>query len=114
MSPHTRNQSFIGVTIIFMGIAMILSSMDIRINGLSPWTFFAYLTPAFWALIFGWEHYWQHGRVLDLGAIWVFGPILVAIILIFNLSWVWLTAVIFILMGLAFIFGQRSKEKELE
>ena len=114
MSPQTRNQSFMGVTIIFMGIAMILSSMDITINGSSPWTVFAFLLPAFWALIFGWEHYWQHGRILDLGAIWVFGPILVAIILIFNLSWVWLSAVSFILMGLAFIFGQRGKEKDVE
>lgn len=114
MSPQKRNQAFIGVAIIFMGIAMILSSMDITILGKSPWVFFAYLTPAIWALIFGWEHYWQHGRILDLGAIWVFGPILGATILIFDLSWVWLSAVIFILMGLAFIFGQRDIEKDVE
>jgi cell division protein FtsW (lipid II flippase) len=112
MTPQRRNQLFVGSAIILMGLAMALSFAGVMINGQSPWVVFGILIPAVWALLFAWEHYWQHGRVFEFGTTWVFIPLCVAIFLIFNLNWAYLGAIVIILVGLSFLFGKGETKEE--
>lgn len=107
MTPQRRNQLFIGAAIILIGAAMALSFANINIRGQSPWLIFSLFISAVWALIFGYEHYWQHGRVLDFCAIWVFFPLIIAIFVLFNLNWIYFSVIAIVLVGLSFIFGRQ-------
>ncbi len=112
MTPQRRNQLFIGIAIILMGLAMALSFANITVFGQSPWLVFSLLIPAVWALLFGYEHYWQHGRILDFGTMWVFFPLIGVIFLVFNLNWAYISVIGIILVGLSFIFGRQSNKSE--
>lgn len=112
MTQERRNQFFIGSAIILIGAAMALDFAGITINDHSPWFVFGLFVPAAWALIYGWERYWQHGRVFDFGAVWVFAPLIITLFLILNINWVYLSIIFIVLVGLSFIFGRQATKPD--